>query len=237
MLVGSEYAASIGVFQPYYRTEFPGRYGNDLRNPQVATITVPEAAALIDSLRTIPTVVDGGIHGYLSLALSVVKDDSTHVFEAVIDTTVTAIALGKMMAVLTGNASAKNVLGVVGCHLGALPGPPMAEVTDDVTISMRGFRKRRDTENYVGRVRITNTSGATIIGPIVLVFWPGENITLTSASGTACAIEPSGAPYQVVSLSNLGPGQHADATLQFANPDEDAIDLRARRVYAGDGFR
>jgi hypothetical protein len=37
--------------------------------------------------------------------------------------------------------------------------------------------------------------------------------------------------------SSLKPGHHAEARLEFENPDDDAIDIIIRRVYSGRGLR
>ncbi len=174
----------------------------------------------------------------MSFALSAVVDGSQRVFETVIDTAGERLLFAKMVPAFAGNATGSAEVVHFACVLGFLPGPPATDVTSQVSIRARGFRKNRRSEEYAGSVRITNTGGKPLDAPMMLVFRPGENITLVSGDGFTCAVEPSGAPFRLLPVgSGLGPGQHVDIVLRFQNPDDDPIQLYAARVFAGPGFR
>lgn len=230
----------LSVFGPFYRSEFQRGYTTDFNRPQTFSASTQELAALIDSIGTLPGVTDGGVDigGALSFALSVVKSGTTKVFESVLDTTNSRLLFGRMLGSLSANSSGSNAATRFACSLGLLPGPTAADVTSEVSIVARGFRKNRATGHYVGKVRVTNTGGQSIPAPIILAFRPGENIALLSRSGITCALFPPGAPFQTLPVvGSLAPGQHVDATLQFDDPDGVPIELFSHRVYAGPGFR
>jgi hypothetical protein len=86
-------------------------------------------------------------------------------------------------------------------------------------------------------VTITNTSSATIIGPISLVLDSlSANASLSNATGSLNVLGPPDSPYINVAGGNLAPGQNTSITLQFADPTRAAISY-ATRVLAGPGPR
>jgi hypothetical protein len=87
-------------------------------------------------------------------------------------------------------------------------------------------------------VRVTNTGGQSIAGPMIIAFRPPEGVTLSSAAGYTCAVWPHGAPYLSLPVGTaLAAGQHVDVVLRFDNPDDSPIVLMGQKVYAGSGFR
>ena len=234
---GSGQAFDVTVFAPFHRAGFESSYGGDYR-PHSFAVSTAETAALIDSIAALPTVTDGGVNGHLSFALSVIKDGATKVFESLIDTTGGRLLFGEMLAALAGNGAATQAVTEYACMFGLLPGPLANDVTGQVAIRVRGFRRDRATGHYVGKVRVTNMSGQGIDAPLIFVFRPAEGITSELASGFTCALRPRGAPYfELPTGSTLGPGQHVEIALRFSNPDGDTIELLNPRVFAGPGFR
>ena len=195
---------------------------------------------MIDSVGSISEVVDGGVDagGYFSFALSNVVEGKAKVFESVVSPATGKLLFGRLLGAFATNDSAGRALTDKACEFGMLPGGPPNDASSQVTISLRGFRKDRRTGQYVGRVRITNTSQTTIAAPIIFVFRPPANIDAVGPAGLTCLIDPSGAPYVTVPAgSGLGPGQHSDVLLRFDNPDGEAIVLSNQRVFSGPGFR
>lgn len=110
------------------------------------------------------------------------------------------------------------------------PASPLApaDLTGQVTISRSGFRLDRVSGFFVQDLRITNTSTATLPASLYLVFsglTPG--VTLVNKSGLTEALMPVGSSYLTIPLPGEGlslpPGGSAQFTLQFLNPDRNAI--------------
>lgn len=234
------HTADLGVFRPFYRPQFQHFYSLDLGNPPSFTASTAELAALIDSVGTLAGVTDGDVdlNGAISFALSVVKSGTTKVFEAVLDTTNCKLLYGRILGALSTNVAGTELIGRQACSFGLLPGTSKTDVTSQVSIRTRGFRRNRGSGQFVGKVRVTNISGQSIASPIILTFRPDENISLASRDGYTCAVFPAGAPFQILStVGALGPGQHVDVFLRFDNPDADQIQLNFQHVYAGPGFQ
>jgi hypothetical protein len=234
-------ASDLTVFVPFYRSQFlPGGYNSDHQTFRSFSATTQDLKAMIDSVASVSQVVDGDVDtgGFLSFALSNVIDGNTKVFESVVNPATGKLLFGRLLGAFATNDSAGAVLSDKACEFGMLPSGPPNNVTSQVAISLRGFRKDRRTGQYVGRVRITNTSQQTIGAPIIFVFRPPANIDAVAPAGLTCAIDPSGSPYVTVSAgSSLGPGQHMDVTLRFDNLDGDPIALSSQQVFSGPGFR
>ena len=110
------------------------------------------------------------------------------------------------------------------------PASPLApaDLTSQVTISRSGFRLDRVSGFFVQDLRITNTSTVTLPASLYLVFsglTPG--VTLVNKSGLTEALAPVGSSYLTIPLPGEGlslpPGGSAQFTLQFLNPDRNAI--------------
>ena len=70
----------------------------------------------------------------------------------------------------------------------------------------------RSKYNYYQTVTVTNTSGATIAGPVSLVLFALVNGTLSNASGTTRAVYVR-SPYLVLSSVSLAPGASVTTTM------------------------
>ena len=110
------------------------------------------------------------------------------------------------------------------------------DVTGAVQLNYSGVTFNPTTRRYVQTVTLTNTSAATITGPISLVLDKlTANVTVSNATGTTALLLPAGSPY-VNANSNLAPAQSVSIVLQFTNPTHLAISYAAR-VLAGPGSR
>lgn len=231
-------AMDLGVFTPYYRPTYAGRYALDSGKPASFTMSPGMIDALLDSLATLPSVTDGGEDGLMSFALTVVKNDVRLVFESLIDTSDMRPVLGRMLAAVQDDSVAAETITSFACHRGFLPGARIADVTLSTQLRFGGFRKDRRSGNYVCKVRLSNIGSISLAAPLLVAFRPPDYVTLLTGSGFTCASEPSGAPYQIVlSDGSLGVGSHVDALLRFSNPDDVQVELLMPRVFSGPGFR
>jgi hypothetical protein len=94
----------------------------------------------------------------------------------------------------------------------------MADVTSSVSISKSGLLYARATNTFNSGVTITNTSSASLPGPLELVVSAVSptRVTLANATGQ----DGSGHPDFNLALgtSGLAPGQSVSAVLSFADP-------------------
>jgi len=99
-------------------------------------------------------------------------------------------------------------------------------VTSQVTISSTGFSVNRRTLQYTQTITITNTSGATIAGPIYLELAnlpSGVTLVSPNSTPTSSANPPSGSPAVLVSSGALGNNQSITVTLVFSDPSNVVI--------------
>ena len=225
----------LTVFLPFRREEF--RYSYSENRTFWFYVTAREMRALLDSIAPLPSVVDGGVHGYLSFSLSVMKGGRPRVFETVLDTTGTRLLFERLLQVLARNGHAFKMVTQHACMLGYLPGPFPKDVSSQVSIEPQSFQ-RNVTGQYSGRVRITNTSDRAIAPPIYFVFRPPENMDPVRPDGFTCELWPSGAPYVTLPVTRpLRPGQSLSLLLRFDNPDGDPVEILFPHLYSGPGFR
>ena len=240
VVIAGGHQVDLAVFRPFYRQDFLEFYGSDLDVPRACTATSEELVGLIDSVAAIPAITDGGVdnNGHLSFSMSVVKGGETRVFESILNVADSKLLFGRVLSALTANACATSEITYFACVSGMLPGPFPVDVTSQVTIRIRGFRKDRRTGQFLGSARITNAGAQAIAAPLIFVFSPPENIKAIAASGTTCMIDPGGSPFLTLPVgASLAPGAHVDVKLRLSNPDGDPIQLLYQRVFAGPGFR
>lgn len=105
---------------------------------------------------------------------------------------------------------------------------PLNEVTNRLSVQRSGLVLNRATQTFNGTVTLTNTSGASIAGPLQLVFDDlPAGVTLTNATGTK-----NGLPYLTVPAA-LTTGAQVNVPVQFSNPARVSITYTAR-VYSGE---
>lgn len=96
---------------------------------------------------------------------------------------------------------------------------PYADVTASVKVTQGGLTMNRATLKYSGKVSFTNTTAATLSGPLHFVLQGlTEGVSLDGASGTH-----DGAPYLTLPETSIAPGASVSVTVTFSNPSKKAI--------------
>jgi len=100
------------------------------------------------------------------------------------------------------------------------------DYTASVKIVRSGLTLNRFTSKYTGTVTITNTSAATLTGPLHFrLEGLTAGVTLDGATGIR-----GGAPYVALSQTELAPGASVTLTTTFTNPAKAAISYTPRFV-------
>lgn len=105
---------------------------------------------------------------------------------------------------------------------------PVQDVSARVSVFSSGLVLNRVTRTYNGTIRITNTSGQPIAGPLHVALdqlTPG--VTLANAADRFQDL-----PYVTATVASLAPGQTATVAVQFSNPAGARIGY-AVRTFAG----
>jgi hypothetical protein len=90
------------------------------------------------------------------------------------------------------------------------------ESSSPIQVKRGGFVLNRRTARIVQQITVTNTSGATVAGPVrVALDQLSGNTTLLNAGGTT-AYSPAGNPFVTVASGSLAPGASASFSLEFA---------------------
>jgi WD40 repeat protein len=111
-----------------------------------------------------------------------------------------------------------------------------ADVSNQVQVTLGGFRLNRTTGRFVQTVTLTNTGNA-ITGPISLVMDSlSSNAGLFNSAGATSATSPAGSPYLNILGSDMAAGASLTITVEFTNPTKGAITYTTR-VLAGPGNR
>jgi hypothetical protein len=112
-----------------------------------------------------------------------------------------------------------------------------SDVSGSFTVTRGGYRWNSMTGRFVQAVTFTNSSAATIIGPVSLVLdGLSANATLYGVAGSTSCAAPLGSSYATVTSGDLAPGASASTTLQFTDPTRTAISYTTR-LLAGTGNR
>jgi hypothetical protein len=111
------------------------------------------------------------------------------------------------------------------------------DVSNSINIVRGGYVLNLITVRYAQNVTLTNTTAATITGPISLVLDNlSSNAQLDNATGmTDSLVPPAASPY-LNTFVNLGAGQSVSLTLQFSDPTRTTISYTTRAL-AGPGAR
>ena len=100
------------------------------------------------------------------------------------------------------------------------------DVTASSTMLRSGITLNRVTGKYSGTVKITNTSGAALNGPLHLVLQGlPAGVTLDGKSG-----EQGGAPYLTLPGTSLAAGASVTVTTSFTNPSKTSIGYTAKLI-------
>lgn len=224
------------LFTPFRRAGHT--YVNDDFGQQRVAASVQELKALIDEVGTLPGVTDGDVDagGYLSFSLLNTVGGTTKAFEAIVDSTNGPALFGELLEALRTNAQVTRALRDFGCAAGSLPAASPSDVQSLVQVRASGLRADRSTPTeYRGRVRVANTSGATIAAPLFLIVVVRADANLFDADGRTCNIEPSGHPFMILrSSGGLAPGAFIERSLRFTNPSKSKLNVEFK-VFAGPG--
>jgi len=198
------------------------------------TATVQELKALIDDVGTLPGVTDGDVDPNGSVSFSMLNTSGgTKVFEAIVDSANGETLFRQILAALSNNAPGTRTIRMFACGVWMLPRTPPANIQNQIQLVKSGLRAdRRAPTQYVGKVKITNTSGSTIPAPIILVVRGGD---LVGSDGETCNIRPPGASFlTLLSSGGLAPGASIEKTIRIANASDGKAGS-ALDVYAGAG--
>jgi predicted extracellular nuclease len=103
-----------------------------------------------------------------------------------------------------------------------------ADVTASAKIAKSGFTLNRITSKSTGTVTITNTSAATLNGPLHLVLEGlTAGVTLDGKTG-----DQNGAPYLTLPAGSLAPGASVTVTTVFSNPAKAGFGYTAK-LFSG----
>jgi hypothetical protein len=231
----SESVLNAGLFVPYRRPD--QTYISDDAGHTKFTATAQELKGLIDSVGTLPNVTDGDVDpgGYVSFSL-LNTAGGTKIFEAIVDNANGRELFGRMLGAMKDNAVAVRTLRRFACVVAMLPSSPPADVQSQVQVKAGGLRADRQTPTeYVGKVRVTNTSGSTISTPLYLILVVHADADLLGADGQTCNIAPPGHPFVILKPSGgLAPGAFIERTMRFTNPSKSKLNVEFK-VFAGPG--
>lgn len=237
LFTSSQNTPSVVPFVPFYRSSFV--YALDENAEYGFSVSVQQLKAMIDSVATLPNVTDGGVDagGLLSFALQNYYGGGSKVFESIVDGTNGQALFRELLEAFSVNDSATRILTGQACALGMMPGTPPQDVTGSVQVKLRGVRLDRKSGHFVGWLRVTNTSGSAIPGPIFAAVQIKRGASLAVQDGfTSCLTPPWGTPFITLPVAGpLGPGQNVQAKLSFLSPDLEHIELQSVRVLAGMG--
>ena len=115
------------------------------------------------------------------------------------------------------NATAQNA----GTEYGAGPqaGTVFSFQIDATPLTRGGYVLDRRINRMVQQVKLTNNTGANIVGPINLALDSlSANTTLANANGVTANNAPLGSSYITLQAGDLAPGASVSSTLQFTKP-------------------
>ncbi len=103
-----------------------------------------------------------------------------------------------------------------------------ADVSGSFSVSKAGYTVNRSTGQYNGTLTITNTSGATVAGPVnVEVAGLPSGVTLINKSGVR-----NGVPYITLSSAAMAAGATVTVPVQFSNPAKVSLTYTTT-IYSG----
>jgi hypothetical protein len=231
---------NLADFVAYRRNAFASEYGLDNLPPATFKVSPTLLDALIDSVATLPQVTDGGVDSSWYVSFAMVETASgTRGFESILDGTNSTALVGKILAAFAGQSIPIRVVTEAACPMGIISDNPPPDVSTSVTTKATGFRRVRNTDEFVGRISVKNTSGSTLPSPITLL--PGivgENVVLMGEQGFTCAIEPGGEAYVnlPVGPGGLAPNASVAVAVRIKNPSLEQLEVKPQ-VFAGAGSR
>lgn len=224
-------------FTPFHRVGYS--YAVDTLSLVAFAVSEATLGAMIDSVAGLPAVTDGDVdpNGYISFSLQQSAGD-VHTFESIVNQTNGQALVARLSGALVGNAEGLRKLTAFACATGLIATDPPEDVTSRTSVTSSGFRRQRGSDDYIAKVRLTNTSGTLIPAP--MTFMPGllgSNVEIVGADGVTCAIAPAGQYLTVpIDPAGLAPGEHVDILVRITNPSRVRVRM-APLVFAGSGTR
>lgn len=106
----------------------------------------------------------------------------------------------------------------------------LAQVPSPISITQGGYAYNRRTGRFVQQVTLTNSSAATVAGPVRFALDNlSSNTSLANAAG-ATVYPPAGSPYVVAASGDLAPGATVNVVLEFTPPSSGGITYSARTI-------
>jgi lysophospholipase L1-like esterase len=120
---------------------------------------------------------------------------------------------------VTGKTLAVYGMTVSGSATSQPAAPAAVDATSSFSLLRSGLAWNRITNKYSASITLTNTSGATLSGPFLLVFNDlTAGVTLDNATGTR-----DGAPYIAMTGTSIAAGASFTVPLVYSNPVKAAI--------------
>ncbi|HET7225836.1 MAG TPA: hypothetical protein VFK69_08995 [Candidatus Eisenbacteria bacterium] len=225
-------------FEPFTRLAFIYSAPDD--SLTTYTVSASEMGALIDSVATVPAVAAGTADptGDISLAFYNTVRGAPKVFESIFNRSTALTLFPKLLSALAGNAGADSAIAAFACKMSVLRHSEPANASGLVEVQLVDLRYNPATRQYVGTMRVKNTSGASLLAPLQMGVVMTGTVRLRHADAYACgtAAVPSGTPIvTVLAVGSLANGASASRTVYFDNPDRQRIVLSHLIVYSGAG--
>jgi hypothetical protein len=161
-----------------------------------------------------------------------------HCFESIVYKPNGAALFTKVLHALASNSSALTVVTRQACMLGMLQSPDAIIVDDRVQVTFPGFRRVAGTKEFVGKVRLKNTSGSSLSVPLAVALEPPMEMKVLNPDGYTCHIQPGGIPFvRMPAASPLGPGQSTEVVVHLNNPNLARVKMNFVRAFVDSGGR
>ena len=131
-----------------------------------------------------------------------------------------------------GVAGVGDLIGAQNAAVNLVPACA-TNVSDSIAVKRSGYAFNFTTKLFSQKITLTNTSNATIFGPISLALDNlSGNATMYISSGTTSCTAPQNSPYTDTTINTsvlgLAPGASVSVVLQFVNPTRAAISYTPR---------
>jgi hypothetical protein len=218
----------------YHRPKF--KYPDTSIGLVVCPITTPQLKAALDSVATLPDVVDGDVDSLalFSFAMVDTSGGEPHWFESILDETSGMQLVSRMAEALRDNPRAASAMATIACGLRVQSPDLEGEVTKLLAVTLARITPEGSLRRLTARLRVVNMSRDTIPGPLVVVLETRPaGVRVVDADGYTCRVFYPGCPFVLIRLENpLAPRAVAEREVRFENPRQQNIRI-APRVFMG----
>ncbi len=245
LLGGPDVVPDVRAFARYYDSRAP--YDRDSIGSIVTLrATTRDLRALLDTLASVPALADTTPNGRAVFALTLLvgrPGGRALVFEKRVDYRLDLELFERLRGALHENREASEFFAAYACGWGMGSRAVPTEHTAGVTFDYGGVRRVPDTDDFVGRIRLTNMDARAIDAPVYLVLEThAPNVDWVNAEHRSCQLLRVGAPpvkigtpYVVLrAQSKWRAGEAIDVPVRFHCPEFDNPRVTAR-VFAGPG--